>query len=669
MILFLLFASFASSLAFFGFNYSFYPLLIFLLILAFAFFKGWKKAVLCLLVFLLGGLVFLLVPKKMPQSGTISGLVIKAESNYFLLRTFQGVFYVSYKNNPFEVGDIIQGKANYQELTFGHYEGSFDFKSYLKSQGAFFQMSLSAPTFLFKTFLRVNSWKENLLSNYSSASASLLSSLVFFDSMRKVNGYYGIKNLGIIHLFSSSGIHLALLSQAMRKIMERKAGKRITSLSILLAITLISFISGFTPSLERVFLMFLLSFLSSFEKLPSFSYGERLSLTGLLVLLHRPLYILDIGFYFTYPLLFLFFFIRGIFGKRERWMRIKMLLSFGLLVLPLNMFLSYGVSPISLIMQFLLSPLLSFLYLVDLTIFLGKLSVPFLEKINNLVVNILPIFSKVDFIIECGKINVGTVLVFYVGILLIILLKELTFRKEAKIISFVMLGMLVFCFLPDFQTHAEVIFLDVGQGDSTLIRSGRENILIDTGGNTSMDLAQECLIPFFRKEKIYSLDLVLTTHDDFDHVGALSSLNQNFSIKRIVKGGEEKEVVIGGLKISDLNEYRYEGEESNYGSAVYSFPLKKTSFLIMGDAPKAIEERIIADHPSLHSDILKVGHHGSDTSSSKVFLQTLKPMLAVISCGYHNLYGHPSKSTIANLEDLRIPYIRTDQTGSFIYRV
>ena len=669
MILFFVFASFACSLAFFGFGYSIYPLLIFLPLLVFAFLKGRRKGFLCLVSFAAGGLFFFFIPKQAPTSGEINGLVIKSENNYFILNTWRGAFYVPYKNNPFEVGDFLQGEASYQDLAFGHYEGSFDFKTYLKSQGVFFQMNLKEPSALFKTFLRINSLKGNLLSGYSSASSSLLAGLVFFDSLRKVNGYYGIKNLGITHLFSSSGIHVALLSQLIKKVIEKKAGKRITSFIIVLIMVVIFVFSGFSPSMERVLLMFLLSFLGSFEKMPSFSYGERLALTGLIVLLHRPLYILDIGFYFTYPILFLFFFLRGLFQKRERWMRLKTVLSFGLLILPLNMFLFYGVSPISSVLQFLLGPLMSLLYLLDLTVFLGKLLIPFLEKINSLAAQALPFFSNVDFVLECGQISVGTLIVIYFVILVVIFLKDLSFKKEARIFSFLVLGFLVFCFLPDLKDHYEVIFLDVGQGDATLIRYGKENILIDTGGSNSLDLAQECLIPYFRKEKIYSLDAVLTTHDDFDHVGALGSLNKNFYIKRIVKGGEEKKTLIGELKIEDLNQYRYEGEESNYGSAVYSFSLKETSFLIMGDAPKAIEEKITEDNPDLRCDILKVGHHGSDTSSAKVFLESLKPMLAVISCGYHNLYGHPSKETINNLKELGIPYVRTDQTGSFIYRV
>jgi competence protein ComEC len=84
----------------------------------------------------------------------------------------------------------------------------------------------------------------------------------------------------------------------------------------------------------------------------------------------------------------------------------------------------------------------------------------------------------------------------------------------------------------------------------------------------------------------------------------------------------------------------------------------------MGDAPKEIEENILKEHPSLDIDILKVGHHGSNTSSGKNFLKAISPKLAIISCGEKNSYGHPHKEVIFNLESLHIPYTRTDTEGT-----
>ena len=172
-----------------------------------------------------------------------------------------------------------------------------------------------------------------------------------------------------------------------------------------------------------------------------------------------------------------------------------------------------------------------------------------------------------------------------------------------------------------------------------MIRYKNKNYLIDTGGLTYVDLAKECLIPYFAKLRIKKIDRVYITHMDFDHYGALDSLVNNFKIESVLYNE-------GDDFIKDINVYKDKEKDTNYNSSVFSFKIKNTSFLIMGDAPKEIERKLISSIDS-NIDVLKVGHHGSNTSSSYEFLKYIRPKFAVISCGLNNKYNHPSASVIA----------------------
>ena len=122
------------------------------------------------------------------------------------------------------------------------------------------------------------------------------------------------------------------------------------------------------------------------------------------------------------------------------------------------------------------------------------------------------------------------------------------------------------------------------------------------------------------------------------------------------------------MEFKNLNTYGSLFEDENYKSLVLSYEFKNIKFLFMGDAPKEIEEKIILSNPNLRCDVLKVGHHGSNTSSSEDFIKTIKPKIAIISCGYNNKYHHPSDETLEVLEKYNIKIRRTDLEGTINYK-
>ena len=238
------------------------------------------------------------------------------------------------------------------------------------------------------------------------------------------------------------------------------------------------------------------------------------------------------------------------------------------------------------------------------------------------------------------------------------------------------------------------MFLDVGQGDSILIHSKDKTMLVDTGGviNYSREKWQErkneksltnyVTIPVLKKLGIRKIDYLVLTHGDFDHMGeALKLIKQyrvediylnqgNFNLleKKVIKKyrhvyqiREKEEIVLGNINIVQINK---EFSDENDSSSILLMYYKNKKILLTGDASKKSEEYILNKYNIGKIDVLKIGHHGSKTSTSDELLEELRPSLAIISCGKNNRFNHPHKETIDKLKEYRIKYLRTDISGT-----
>ena len=228
-----------------------------------------------------------------------------------------------------------------------------------------------------------------------------------------------------------------------------------------------------------------------------------------------------------------------------------------------------------------------------------------------------------------------------------------------------------------------VYFIDVSQGDSSIIRIHNKNILIDTGGNYNYDLGKNTIIPFLNSIGVKKIDYLILSHGDFDHMGEAQSLVNNYRVDKVIfncgpLNDLEKELMNSNINydicINDLNidntklyflqtkEYNNENDNSN---VIYT-ELDNHNFLFMGDASINTEKEILNKYKISDIDVLKVGHHGSKTSSSKVFISEVNPKYSVISVGKNNRYGHPNKEVLDNLKDSKI--YRTDEDGSIMFK-
>lgn len=240
----------------------------------------------------------------------------------------------------------------------------------------------------------------------------------------------------------------------------------------------------------------------------------------------------------------------------------------------------------------------------------------------------------------------------------------------------------------DFSVH----FIDVGQGDCTLVMSGDKALLIDAGENGH----ETEVLNYLRSMKIDKLDYIIATHQHSDHIGGLPEVLEEFDADNIImprltkaqtptnstyaaflKALQKTNAKIisakPGLKYS-LGEAEFEilgpvtddCEDINSMSAVTKITFGETSFLVTGDAEKDEELEIIENGANLDCDVLRVGHHGSTTSSCKDFLDAITPEICVISCGANNDYGHPHDKVMKRLDNYTDEIYRTDICGSIV---
>lgn len=235
----------------------------------------------------------------------------------------------------------------------------------------------------------------------------------------------------------------------------------------------------------------------------------------------------------------------------------------------------------------------------------------------------------------------------------------------------------------------EVYGFDVGQGDSTFIRTKEDAILIDGGNNGK----GEDVVRYLQKLGIKRLTAVIATHPDADHIGGLDTVLDAFPVDSVYaprvthttetyrdfllavkRAGVTIKSVKAGLNIpSEAARFTFlapltDGtRDLNSWSAVLRVEHGQDRFLFMGDAPIRTEQQLLESNADVRADVLKLGHHGADTSSSLPFLQAVSPKRALISAGKDNAYRHPRPSVLQELKAERITIDRTDQSGTIQY--
>ena len=270
-----------------------------------------------------------------------------------------------------------------------------------------------------------------------------------------------------------------------------------------------------------------------------------------------------------------------------------------------------------------------------------------------------------------------------------------TYNKKYLLI--LIISVLVYKNIVLINNNSQVIFYDVGQGDSSLIIKNHNLTLIDTGGKETYVKEDwmkkkdyfytDSIIRHIKSLGYSSLSSLIISHGDFDHIGEAINLVENLKVEKVIfncgpYNDLEKELIIvldkkhikyyscikklniDKNKLYFLQSKEYDNENDN--SNVIITELNGYKFMFMGDASITTEKEILDKYNINNIDVLKVGHHGSKTSSSKLFINEINPKYSIISVGKNNRYGHPNKEVLDNLENSKI--YRTDQDGSIMFK-
>ena len=625
-----------------------------------------KFLIICFLLFILY-LIFGLVDFRSFQNpNNFTGLVIKKSDSYFVI--FDGLERIYVKSDDLNIGlfDIIQVNGNFSNITSNSIESEFDFKNYLENQGITRQIYLNSYTHILKLNINCSIFKNAIISKLSSEKSIILVKTLLLDDVQHGGELEtALASNSLLYLFSLSGLYLNYFSYELTAFLKTYMKERKALLLTLLILSPVLFLNINSFIFKRLIINFLINFICLKLKYYD-SLGKR-SISYLILLLNKyNVY----QFGFIMPLIISTFmtFSRLLF-KRKKWYikRAGSILLMFFVVLPFTVEFNNCFNVLTMLISFVLTSFIRILLILMYPlVFMIKL--PFLEQILDLIYDFLIVLNIKFLDINVPSFNQFMIVIYYVILFIALISLEINFKRIYKVTTGVFASFILLYFLPIRNTFSSsVAFINVGQGDATLIRVKNKTILVDTGGSLYKDIATECLIPYLKKQRIYKLDAVFITHYDMDHYYALDSLKTHFNVKNIYDYNNFNSYDFSILSIYNLNSNYSNIVDENSRSLVLSFSIGGLNFLLMGDAPVEIEKNILKNYPELDCDVLKVGHHGSNTSTSEEFLEKVSPKEAIISCGVNNMYGHPNDEVIDRLENHNIKIRRTDLEGTIEY--
>ena len=562
----------------------------------------------------------------------------------------------------------------------------FNYKRYLLSNKINYVVTASKITIIKKNDNVFYTLKNNLLKRIESANKSkgyILAFLYADKSLIEKDIYTKYQKIGVSHLFAVSGMHVSLISIVLLKLLNKiKERKRYIIVSIFLSIYL--FLTNFTISMVRATFQFILFFINKSFKL-NIDNSNLVILPFLILVIINPYNIYNIGFLFSFIISFTLIrcskLIKGKFIIKS--LKISLISFFSSMPVLINNF--FEVNFLGIILNIIYIPFVSYILfpLSLVTVLFPSLDnilymfISYFEKITDF-------FSNIKFLsFSICKMNIFLIIIYYIIFIYIL-------KRKKKLIYKIIIVIISLIFLINNGriVNNEVSILDVGQGDSSLIRLKNKNILIDTGGNINYDISKNILIPYFKSVGIKKIDYLVLTHGDYDHMGEAINLVENFKVEKVIFNcglyndlenelievldkkkikyySCIKELNIDNNKLHFLQTKEYDNENEN-SNVIYT-ELNGYKFMFMGDAGVEKEKEILEKYNVSKIDVLKIGHHGSKTSSDKSFIDEMNPKYSVISVGKNNRYGHPNKEVLNNLDNSKI--YRTDQDGSIMFKI
>lgn len=517
------------------------------------------------------------------------------------------------------------------------------------------------------------------------------------------------------HMLAVSGAHVSYIILGLTYVLQNSIiGKKNGKIVCIIFLLAFMAITNFTPSVTRACIMAILTLFSSIIYRKSDVYTN-ISVAALITLIFNPYGLLDLGFQLSYGgTIGIIIFIKRIQEKKSNSKVINYIKQMALvsiyaniIIIPIMMYHFNTVSFTFIISNIMASPILGIIVITGFLFIIASITVkPLTRLIAIFIKPILSILIKISQI--CSKLPFSNILVvtpymfnvisYYAIILYCIKSKK---NNKCKIIICLLIVLILINFIIYiFPQKLRIFFIDVGQGDSTLIITpDKKTVLIDGGGSDSFDVGKKVLLPYLLDRRILKIDYVLISHFDTDHCGGILTIMEKVKVKNIIISEQAEhsenyerfkklmihkkirliEVKKGDkIKIGRYSEFKILFPTSrllsenplNNNSIVAQFNYNNFKMLFTGDIEKLAEQQILkAEKTEIRADILKVAHHGSKTSSIPEFIKAVKPKIALIGVGKNNTFGHPNQQTIKNLENIKCRIYRTDLQGEIIIKI
>ncbi|MEG1899950.1 MAG: DNA internalization-related competence protein ComEC/Rec2 [Bacilli bacterium] len=656
----------------------------------------------CLIIVGIYSFIYINIPRNSKYNlkdtkfiGVISSISYKSDKISLTIKSkekLDGIYYL--KDKPYiklELGMKVKLIGELIKPSNNTVPNTFNYIKYLYRNHKFYMLNINS--------IEVISNNHNIFYSIKNMINNKIDKLTLSKGYIKafvLGGYNGLdddalisyRNNGISHLLAVSGMNISLIATFVLFILKKIGiyeNKRyfITILFILLFM----FLTSFTGSVMRASIFFILL---SINKIYYFNISTLniMVLTLIVILFINPFIIYDVGFLFSFVISFYLIWFNKLLENKSYFKSLIMIgiISF-LSSFPITIYNFYQVNILSIIYNLFFVPFVS---IIIFPLAIIALFLTFLDPIFYFLVNIMENLSIFLNNINFGKIilmkpNFIVIIIYYVVITYF--LKSLEKKKYFPIIYFFLIVLIHYNFNYIISKDS-LMMIDVGQGDSFLFSVDNKYILIDTGGKMfgQSKIAENILLPYLKSKGIKKLEYLILTHGDYDHLGEANKLINSMDINKVLFNKNEyndnelkvianlkkkkisysssfTNITYNNLRIKSLNTNLIDENDS---SIILLINYKGISMLLMGDSSIKSEKYILNEYKLKDVHILKVGHHGSKTSTSEEFLKKVNPDISLISVGLNNKFKHPSEIVINRLKNINTKIYLTSTDGSVI---
>lgn len=616
------------------------------------------------------------------------------------------ILYIPKDVEKLEYGSIIKINAQYTEATRDRNYGGFNYKTYLRTKKIYGIFNVEDVEIVKNgsdnIIIKLRKYiKSKLREKLKKENSELAISLIVGDRSHISSEVEdNFKKANLMHMLAISGAHFSYVILIATFISNRLQHKRLGQLIQIIAIIFFMNLTGNTASVVRAGIMSILLIGSSICKRQNDSLNN-IAISAIIQIINNPYIIFDSGFMLSYSgVLGIILFYKKI-SEHIHFKSIALTISANIFIIPIMIYNFHTISGSFIISNICASWLLGIIIILEFI----SLCIPIklLYMILDLLIMMLRKIAEICANIPFAQMYVPRYAIFFVIVIYILIFcRKLKCRKY--VYSFLTIGvsiLLIVNFTDVYQDRMRINFIDVGQGDSCLIRYKGTNIMIDSGGSLSKnkdgksyDIGENVLNNYLLNRGITRLDYIMASHFDEDHSQGFIFLLKNMKVKNVIISEQYKtssiyeqfkqickkqniqiiyvrsgdEIRIKDLAFKILHPKSKENQISenplNNNAIVCMVKYKNRRILFTGDIEKVAENEMVKEYTNgLKADILKVGHHGSKTSTTKEFLDLINPSVALIGVGQNNKFGHPNEDVIKRLEEKNIQIYRTDEMG------